>query len=105
MFGVFGLLTSLPFLILYLGSRYTWWNWGDPPEWVWVVGSSMFVIGVGVLSRGAAKLRHRLMDRKRDRGICRVCKYDLTGNVSGVCPECGTAIEENAESPPANGKA
>jgi hypothetical protein len=24
--------------------------------------------------------------------ICRKCGYDLTGNVSGVCPECGTAI-------------
>ncbi len=23
---------------------------------------------------------------------CRVCRYDLTGNVSGVCPECGTEI-------------
>jgi hypothetical protein len=23
---------------------------------------------------------------------CRFCSYDLTGNVSGVCPECGTAI-------------
>jgi hypothetical protein len=22
---------------------------------------------------------------------CRACGYDLTGNVSGVCPECGTA--------------
>ena len=21
------------------------------------------------------------------------CAYDLTGNVSGVCPECGTKIE------------
>ena len=26
-------------------------------------------------------------------GLCRVCRYDLTGNVSGVCPECGTKIE------------
>jgi len=25
-------------------------------------------------------------------GICRECGYDLTGNVSGVCPECGTRI-------------
>jgi len=24
---------------------------------------------------------------------CRACGYDLTGNVSGVCPECGTATE------------
>lgn len=27
-----------------------------------------------------------------DTRCCRVCTYDLTGNVSGVCPECGTAI-------------
>src|SRR5687768_14918702 len=23
-------------------------------------------------------------------GHCRACAYDLTGNVSGTCPECGT---------------
>ena len=26
------------------------------------------------------------------RGICGKCGYDLTGNTSGVCPECGTRI-------------
>jgi hypothetical protein len=26
-------------------------------------------------------------------GRCRFCQYDLTGNVSGICPECGTKIE------------
>jgi hypothetical protein len=25
-------------------------------------------------------------------GQCRTCRYDLTGNSSGVCPECGMAI-------------
>ncbi len=25
-------------------------------------------------------------------GKCRKCAYDLTGNTSGRCPECGTAI-------------
>jgi hypothetical protein len=25
-------------------------------------------------------------------GFCRACDYDLTGNVSGVCPECGLEI-------------
>lgn len=27
--------------------------------------------------------------RRRRRGRCLKCGYDLTGNVSGVCPECG----------------
>ncbi len=25
-------------------------------------------------------------------GACRSCGYDLTGNVSGVCPECGKGL-------------
>jgi CHASE2 domain-containing sensor protein len=25
-------------------------------------------------------------------GCCPNCDYDLTGNTSGICPECGTAI-------------
>jgi hypothetical protein len=31
--------------------------------------------------------------RRRRRGLCVRCGYDLEGNVSGVCPECGTTIE------------
>ena len=27
-----------------------------------------------------------------ERGTRRTCGYNLTGNVSGVCPECGEAI-------------
>ena len=27
-----------------------------------------------------------------DAAICEGCGYDLTGNVSGVCPECGLTI-------------
>jgi hypothetical protein len=25
-------------------------------------------------------------------GVCARCSYDLTGNVSGVCPECGAEV-------------
>jgi hypothetical protein len=25
-------------------------------------------------------------------GVCRTCSYNLTGNTSGVCPECGTPL-------------
>lgn len=29
------------------------------------------------------------------RGVCRKCAYNLTGNVTGICPECGTAVMPN----------
>jgi predicted amidophosphoribosyltransferase len=33
-------------------------------------------------------------DRRRiPPGHCQKCGYDLTGNVSGICPECGTPVE------------
>lgn len=25
-------------------------------------------------------------------GCCKKCRYDLTGNISGICPECGTPV-------------
>lgn len=35
-----------------------------------------------------------------DRGyLCRQCGYDLTGNESGRCPECGTAIPDYLRPP------
>src|SRR5262249_42060321 len=27
--------------------------------------------------------------RRRRRGVCRACGYDLTGSLNGPCPECG----------------
>ncbi len=30
---------------------------------------------------------------KFPRGHCRRCGYDLTGNTSGVCPECGVEVQ------------
>jgi hypothetical protein len=32
---------------------------------------------------------HEVRERRREHGVCVGCGYDLTGNVSGVCPECG----------------
>lgn len=31
--------------------------------------------------------------RPLEPGQCRGCRYDLTGNTSGVCPECGQPID------------
>lgn len=30
--------------------------------------------------------------RRKKKGLCLTCGYDLTGNESGVCPECGVEV-------------
>ena len=36
-------------------------------------------------------------DRRPPPGHCQACGYDLTGNVSGVCPECGELVKQGGE--------
>lgn len=37
--------------------------------------------------------------RPRPTGRCQKCDYDLTGNTSGICPECGTVAPKRGTSP------
>jgi hypothetical protein len=56
----------------------------------------LMVIGAWMLFLGGLTVcfasRHRP-------GHCHCCDYNLTGNVSGVCPECGTAVEKTEPKP------
>jgi hypothetical protein len=36
----------------------------------------------------------RHSSRSTPPGLCHCCSYNLTGNVSGICPECGTPIKQ-----------
>ena len=40
--------------------------------------------------------RRRARARRVRLGRCAGCAYDLTGNVSGVCPECGASVADGA---------
>jgi len=59
------------------------WEWLGVPLWM-----PFLLVGVatGMLWR---RDRHR-----RTPGHCARCGYDLTGNVSGRCPECGVEITQ-----------
>jgi hypothetical protein len=60
---------------------------------IWTIGALLSFPAWRVLKRVRDRLR---AGRLRDRGLCPSCTYDLTGNVSGVCPECGTSIPERS---------
>jgi len=74
-FGVlpFQFRDSLGLIWPYKESEY-----GVPLAWVWLTG----LFGLALL---------RLFPARTRAGVCG-CGYDLTGNRSGVCPECGRAV-------------
>jgi len=47
-----------------------------------------FAVTVTLSVLGWRRSRHRP-------GHCRNCSYNLTGNVSGLCPECGTRVPQS----------
>jgi hypothetical protein len=66
----------------------------SPPRPFWQASVRHVLAGATFGALPAATLlravRRRLRRRiRRRRGKCPACGYDLTGNVSGVCPECG----------------
>ena len=58
---------------------------GGASRWLYVPFWPLVVLAAGWIACPAVRSwnRHRL-------GLCSRCGYDLTGNESGVCPECGT---------------
>ena len=65
----------------------------------WIYRSSSFIksldipLWIFLLPVGVATLMLWGRDRKHHKpGHCRKCGYNLTGNESGLCPECGLAV-------------
>ena len=54
---------------------------------------SMGVLLWGVLNGVLRVIDYRAAERAKT-GFCVECGYDLTGNVSGVCPECGAEVKQ-----------
>ncbi len=50
------------------------------------------LLPLGILAYVRMRGRLSTVDRRRLKGQCIGCGYDLRGNVSGICPECGMPI-------------
>ena len=94
--------------LLVLSSPHLWaekagWRWKDWEGgmvcWLPKVRTKGPVTGVGVplwipfVVVFVPSLLAWRSSRKYRPGYCRKCSYDLYGNESGVCPECGTKVE------------
>jgi len=51
-----------------------------------------------------SQLRRRSRSAHDTTGLCRTCSYDLTGNVSGVCPESGRPVNPRKFARPPGGR-
>jgi hypothetical protein len=64
-------------------------GWGLPV----VVAALACVLIIWLVRKWITRsLREEL--NRRNLPTCLACGYDLTGNVSGTCPECGTTISQ-----------
>ena len=52
-----------------------------------LLGIGLFIAALHIIGR-----RPTLRSRFSDDPACRRCDYNLTGNLSGRCPECGTVV-------------
>ena len=52
----------------------------------------VLLAAVGIVGLVLQRRYRKLMSKH-----CSLCGYDLTGNVSGVCPECGEAVPRQVE--------
>ena len=73
------------FSIPYRGST---WNGRKLAFPHWLLVCLFGIYPTVAFIRGPLRRRLRLK-----RGLCLNCGYNLTGNTSGICPECGTACK------------
>ncbi|MHC4695857.1 MAG: hypothetical protein ACYTFA_03830 [Planctomycetota bacterium] len=100
LFGCGAVLGAFPMLLP--PSPYTWYPLlpgayltfmvtGEPDSLFWITVFNATVYGMVAVGLGLIIARPRAPVGDR----CAQCSYDLTGNVSGVCPECGTPVAQD----------
>ena len=73
------------------GNAFMHTFWRFP---IWIIATAFAVLpGFHHYRNWSVTRKHRTARIAARRGEC-ICGYDLTGNASGVCPECGLAVSD-----------
>lgn len=85
------LMLLMGLILMALGARIV----AQRPSVASTMRDVLFIIGamvffVGTITGPIVAAAVISVGRIRETDSCSRCGYDLTGNVSGVCPECGT---------------
>jgi len=82
------------------GYAFAGFGWGtvrDGPYQAWKLSLPHWFLAALLAVAPAARVCGVLVRRSRQRRQrCRACGYDLTGNETGVCPECGGRVGSSA---------
>jgi hypothetical protein len=62
-----------------------------------ILVAALILPGSWLICRTGESVAKCRRERRRKSGLCCACGYDLTRNMSGVCPECGTAVSQKSE--------
>ena len=99
--------------IIFLWGTRAGHGWGEAPLLCISMPAALLafpLIGQGInqdvaitIGLGASVMQYailgyvmdRLSSSRERKGLCKSCGYNLTGNVSGRCPECGQGLLEN----------
>ncbi len=65
---------------------------GGLDVWALVIAALLLGAAYATLRLWRTEQRSMTAIRRRRSGQCATCGYDLTGNISGICPECGKSI-------------
>jgi DMSO/TMAO reductase YedYZ heme-binding membrane subunit len=84
-------LRALAFIVACVGAYSLWVLFlGRVPRPA-SIAVAFALVAAGVYVAWRIERPRELRRLRRERGQCVRCGYDLRGNVSGVCPECGGA--------------
>jgi endogenous inhibitor of DNA gyrase (YacG/DUF329 family) len=87
-------LTGRPARVICVALFYAgWavWDWVHhlPPDWIGSICGVAIVVLIFELPDLRSSYRRRKHQKLLETQPCPTCGYSLTGNSSGVCPECG----------------